>query len=152
MNRVRADVQGVGDEPPDVDAEIRGILDQVFTSGETGQEEIPGNVVIGRIRKCLPAVVLLLDALRPGEGGGEPQSDVSIRGSDSDDEERDERLSRRELDQATKALKEMVDAGYVELLRTGSGEEAGIVGRVSAGAVGASAFSRGGGQRAKAAP
>ena len=51
-----------------------------------------------------------------------------MSGSDSDDEKREERVSRRELAQATKAVKEMVDAGYVEVLRSCSGEEAGIVG------------------------
>ena len=37
-------------------------------------------------------------------------------------------MSRRELALAKKALEEMVGAGYVEVLRLGSGEEGSIVG------------------------
>ena len=43
---------------------------------EAGPEQFSGAVVIERIRKILPALVLLLDAVRLVDGGNEIQSDA----------------------------------------------------------------------------
>ena len=63
MNRVRADVEGVGDEPLDVDADIRDILDHVFGADDHFGNEIIGSIAIERIRNRLPAVLSLVDAM-----------------------------------------------------------------------------------------
>ena len=59
INRVRADVEGVGDEPPDVDAELRDILDHLFGSDDVSHVEISKSIVLERIRKHLSAVLPL---------------------------------------------------------------------------------------------
>ena len=71
MNRVRADVEGVGDEPLDVDADIRDILDHVFGADDNCGAEITGSIVIERIRKRLQAVLSIVDAMRSGDAGSE---------------------------------------------------------------------------------
>jgi hypothetical protein len=127
MNRVRADVEGVGDEPPDVDAEICDILEHVFGNDDVSQAGIHKSLILERLRKCLPAVVLLLSAMRSGDLECELKSQVSSSCSDSDEEKALERLGRREMAQADNVLEQLVAAGYVELLRSGSGEEAALV-------------------------
>ena len=46
MNRVRADVEGVGDEPPDVDAEICDILEHVFGNDDVSQGGIHKSLIL----------------------------------------------------------------------------------------------------------
>ena len=65
--------------------------------------------------------------MRPDDAVSEVASQGSSSCSDSDEEKFLERLGRRELAQANKALDELVAGGYVEVLRSGSGEEAALV-------------------------
>ena len=127
MNRVRADVEGLGDEAPDVDAELRAILDHIFGKEEVSPVEIRRSIVLERIRKHLSTILALLDAMRSGDFDEEVKSQASSSCSSSDEEKNLERLDRRELAQANKALDELVAGGYVEVLRSGSGEEAALV-------------------------
>ena len=128
MNRVRADVDGVGDEPLDVDMEIRQILEHVFGTGDACQEEISEGTAIGQLCKCLPAVVMFLDGAGMDDDGSDQETPMNSSGSDSDDGDRLERMRKRELVLAKKALEELVAAGYVEVIRSVSGEEGAIVG------------------------
>ena len=50
MNRVCADVEGVGDEPPDVDAEICDILEYVFGNDDVFQGGIQKRLILERLR------------------------------------------------------------------------------------------------------
>ena len=127
MNRVRADVEGVGDEPPDVDAEICDIIEHVFGNDDVSQEGIYKSCILERLRKCLPAVVLLLSAMHSGDLDADIKSQVASSCSESDEEKKLERLGRRESAQADNVLEQLVAAGYVELFRSGPGEEAALV-------------------------
>ena len=92
MNRVRADVEGVGDEPPDVGAEIRDCLDDVFGGDDVCEGGVSRGITLERIRKRLPAVVLLLDAMCALDCGGEIKSPVSNSCSDSGEDKARERF------------------------------------------------------------
>ena len=128
MNRVRADVDGVGDEPLDVDMEIRQILEHVFGTGDACQEDISEGTAIGQLCKCLLAVVMFLDGAGMGDDGSDQETPMNSSGSDSEEGDRLERMRKRELVLAKKALEELVAAGYVEVIRSASGEEGAIVG------------------------
>ena len=114
MNRVRADLEGVGDEPPDVDSEMRDILDHIFGGDDVCQEGVSRSITLERIRKSLPVITSLLDAMGSGDCDSELKSPVSSSCSDSDENIAREGLGRREVAQATKVLDELVAAGYLE--------------------------------------
>ena len=120
MNRVRADVDGVGDEPLDVDTELRQLLDHVFGIGDACQEEIPEAAAMEQLRKCLPAVVLFLDGADMEDDGSDVETLINSSGSNSEGEDRLDRMRKRELLLAKKALDELVTAGYAEVICSAS--------------------------------
>ena len=63
MNIVRADVEGVGDEPPDFDSEISVTFAQVFGANDTCEQELREDLVLERLQGDPPAMSLLLQRL-----------------------------------------------------------------------------------------
>lgn len=129
-NRVRADVEGVGDEPFDVDAELRQVVDHVFGPDGARQEDISESLVIDRIRTRLPSVVPLVEAAVSTFSGSDCEAGTSRSSSESEEAPRGHRVNRREAALAKNAFEKIFAADYVEVLRHGSGEKGAIVGRM----------------------
>ena len=71
---------------------------------------------------------MFLDGADMEDDGSDVETLTNSSGSDSEGEDRLDRMRKRELLLAKKALDELVTAGYAEVIRSASGEEGAIVG------------------------
>ena len=127
VNRVRADVEGVGDEPPDFVSEISVTFAQVFGGNDKCEQELREDLVLERLQGDSPAMSLLLQRLDLGHDAREEA--IASDASHSEVEEGVSPDCQRGSpeQQAKKVLLGLVSSGYLEEIPVAPAEEAALV-------------------------